>query len=200
MNLAILCTITAAALLAACSAKEKPVVALEIGPLPVMERVALAANRCWFKSKDPAFAAYRLAPELNSFTGTPRILIVKRHSPESRPLLVVQAQGSPVKLEVVNNDTAFTRAYDKGEIIRSPVAHHDGNYFADDATLDRIEGEGRVAFRYATDVNGSSRGIAGLINAGGNVLGMMPHPERRIEAAHGGTDGRRLFEGLLALA
>ncbi|RYD48340.1 MAG: phosphoribosylformylglycinamidine synthase subunit PurQ, partial [Sphingomonadales bacterium] len=71
-------------------------------------------------------------------------------------------------------------------------------YFADAETLDRLEGDGSVAFRYAGDVNGSARGIAGVINAGGNVLGMMPHPERRIEAAHGGTDGRRLFEGLLA--
>jgi hypothetical protein len=98
MNLATLCMIPAAALLAACSSKEKPVAALEIGALPVMERVALGANRCWFKSKDPAFAAYKLAPELKSFTGTPRILIVKRNSPESLPLLVVQAQGSPAKL------------------------------------------------------------------------------------------------------
>jgi hypothetical protein len=98
MNLATLCMIPAAALLAACSSKEKPVEALEIGALPVMERVALGANRCWFKSKDPAFAAYRLAPELKSFTGTPRILVVKKNAPESLPLLVVQAQGSPVKL------------------------------------------------------------------------------------------------------
>ena len=98
MNLATLCMIPAAALLAACSPKEKPTVALEIGALPVMERVALGANRCWFKSKDPAFTAYRLAPELKSFTGTPRILVVKRNAPESLPLLVVQAQGQPAKL------------------------------------------------------------------------------------------------------
>ena len=81
--------------------------------------------------------------------------------------------------------------------ITVPVAHHDGNFFADPETLDRLEGEGRVAFRYAEPVNGSARGIAGLVNAGGNVLGMMPHPERRIGPAHGGSDGRRLFEGLL---
>lgn len=98
MNLATLCMLPAAALLAACSAKEKPTAALEIGALPVMERVALGANRCWFKSKDPAFKAYRLAPELKSFTGTPRILVVKRNAPESLPLLVVQAQGQPAKL------------------------------------------------------------------------------------------------------
>ena len=78
-----------------------------------------------------------------------------------------------------------------------PVAHHDGNYQADAATLDRLEGEGRIAFRYAGEVNGSARGIAGIFNEAGNVLGMMPHPERMVEAAHGGTDGRRLFEGLL---
>jgi phosphoribosylformylglycinamidine synthase I len=102
-----------------------------------------------------------------------------------------------VSLTVDNAQSLFTSGYDAGETITVPVAHHDGNYFADDATLDRLEGEGRVAFRYAEQVNGSARDIAGLLNAQGNVLGMMPHPERRIEAAHGGDDGRRLFEGLL---
>ena len=86
------------AVLAACSTSKEPVSALSIGALPVMERVALGANRCWFKTKDPMFAAYKLAPELNSFSGTPRILIVKKHSPESRPLLVVQASGTPAKM------------------------------------------------------------------------------------------------------
>ncbi|QNQ10653.1 phosphoribosylformylglycinamidine synthase subunit PurQ [Sphingomonas alpina] len=104
-----------------------------------------------------------------------------------------------VSLTVENAQSIFTSRYAQGEKITVPVAHHDGNYFADDATLDRIEGEGRVAFRYDGQVNGSARNIAGVINASGNVLGMMPHPERRIEAAHGGTDGRRLFEGLLEL-
>jgi phosphoribosylformylglycinamidine synthase len=102
-----------------------------------------------------------------------------------------------VALTVDNSQSIFTSGYDTGETITVPVAHHDGNYFADADTLDRLEGEGRVAFRYAEDVNGSARNIAGLLNQSGNVLGMMPHPERRIEAAHGGTDGRRLFEGLL---
>lgn len=102
-----------------------------------------------------------------------------------------------VALSVDNTQSIFTSGYQAGEEIRIPVAHHDGNYFADAETLDRIEGEGRVAFRYAEEVNGSARNIAGLLNAAGNVIGMMPHPERRIEAAHGGTDGRRLFEGLL---
>ena len=99
-----------------------------------------------------------------------------------------------VKLTVENSQSLFTGGYAKGQRIVIPVAHHDGNYFADEATLDRIEGEGRVAFRYAEPVNGSARDIAGVLNAAGNVLGMMPHPERMIEAAHGGTDGRALFE------
>jgi phosphoribosylformylglycinamidine synthase I len=102
-----------------------------------------------------------------------------------------------VALSVDNSQSIFTSGYRAGEEIRIPVAHHDGNYFADTETLDALEGEGRVAFRYAEAVNGSARNIAGLLNASGNVLGMMPHPERRIEAAHGGTDGRRLFKGLL---
>ncbi len=102
-----------------------------------------------------------------------------------------------VALTVDNSQSAFTSRYAAGETITIPVAHHDGNYVADQETLDRLEGEGRVAFRYAEDVNGSARRIAGILNDAGNVLGMMPHPERRIEAAHGGFDGRRLFEGLL---
>ena len=103
----------------------------------------------------------------------------------------------PVPLKVENSQSLFTCGYDRGETIHIPVAHHDGNYQADEATLDRLEGEGRVAFRYLDEVNGSARRIAGVLNNAGNVLGMMPHPERAIEAAHGGTDGRRLFEGLL---
>jgi phosphoribosylformylglycinamidine synthase subunit PurQ / glutaminase len=103
----------------------------------------------------------------------------------------------PVELTVENSQTLFTSGYEAGETIRIPVAHHDGNYQADDATLDRLEGEGRVAFRYRESVNGSARDIAGILNDAGNVLGLMPHPERMVEAAHGGIDGRRLFEGLL---
>ena len=102
-----------------------------------------------------------------------------------------------VKLKVENSQSIFTSHYDSGAEITIPVAHHDGNYFADDATLDRIEGEGRVAFRYADQVNGSARNIAGVLNDAGNVLGMMPHPERMIEDVQGGSDGRRLFEGLI---
>lgn len=107
-----------------------------------------------------------------------------------------------VGLRVENAASLFTAGYSAGETIRIPVAHHDGNYYADADTLDRLEGEGRVAFRYAESVNGSARDIAGVLSANGRVLGMMPHPERAIEPAAvdalGGADGRRLFEGILA--
>ena len=103
----------------------------------------------------------------------------------------------PVKLRVENSQSLFTSQYDSGETISVPVAHHDGNYQADAQTLDRLEGEGRVAFRYLEGCNGSAHDIAGILNDSGNVLGLMPHPERVVEPAHGGTDGRRLFEGLL---
>lgn len=104
-----------------------------------------------------------------------------------------------IKLEVVNAETDFTRAYAKGQIIRCPVAHHDGNYFADAETMKTIEGNGQVVFRYAegTNPNGSINDIAGVMNAKGNVLGMMPHPENLIEAAHGGNDGRGIFASAL---
>jgi phosphoribosylformylglycinamidine synthase I len=103
----------------------------------------------------------------------------------------------PVSLKVENSQSLFTSQYDANEEIVIPVAHHDGNFQADEATLDRLEGEGRVAFRYLEEVNGSARRIAGILNDSGNVLGLMPHPERVMEPAHGGTHGRRLFEGLL---
>ena len=102
-----------------------------------------------------------------------------------------------VGLKVENSQSIFTNAYAAGAEIGIPVAHHDGNYQADAETLARIEGEGRVAFRYTTECNGSANAIAGLLNDAGNVLGMMPHPERASEPAHGNQDGRRLFEGLL---
>lgn len=104
-----------------------------------------------------------------------------------------------IKLEVVNADTDFTRAYEKGQIIRCPVAHHDGNYFVEDETLKSMEDNGQIVFRYAegTNPNGSISDIAGVINKQGNVLGMMPHPENLIEAAHGGNDGRGIFASAL---
>ena len=112
-----------------------------------------------------------------------------------------------VLLSVENADTPFTRGYARNQVLRIPVAHHDGNYFADEDTLDRLEGEGRVAFRYcdadgaatpAANPNGSQRNIAGILNDQGNVLGMMPHPERLADPALGGTDGKALFDGLIA--
>jgi len=105
-------------------------------------------------------------------------------------------------LEVANTSSPYTSAFTQGETIRVPVAHHDGNYFADDATLDTLEGEGRVAFRYAEPCNGSQRSIAGILSDNGRVLGMMPHPERAIKAAShpsmGGADGARIFASLVS--
>jgi len=100
-------------------------------------------------------------------------------------------------LRVENANSVFTSGYEAGEEITIPVAHHDGNYFAADDVLDQLEGDGRIAFRYLDNVNGSSRDIAGILNAAGNVLGMMPHPERMIEPMQGGSDGRRIFTGLI---
>ena len=103
----------------------------------------------------------------------------------------------PVDLRVGAAGSAFGGGYREGQVIRIPIAHHDGNYFADDATLDRIEGEGQVAFRYVDNPNGSARDIAGVASANGRVLGMMPHPERAADAGHGGTDGAAFFDGLV---
>jgi phosphoribosylformylglycinamidine synthase subunit PurQ / glutaminase len=107
-----------------------------------------------------------------------------------------------VKLRVENTNTSFTRKYAPGQIIRCPVAHHDGNYFADPETLARLEGNGQIVFRYAegTNPNGAIDDIAGIVNERGNVLGLMPHPENLIEPAHGGIDGRALFESALGIA
>jgi phosphoribosylformylglycinamidine synthase I len=105
----------------------------------------------------------------------------------------------PVDLVVEESQSAFTRYYAKGERLRFPVAHGEGNYFADEETLDRLEGEGRVAFRYAEggNPNGSIRNIAGILNEKRNVLGLMPHPERVCDAALGGTDGVNMFKSLI---
>ena len=114
-----------------------------------------------------------------------------------------------VHLRVETNETRFTGAYEKGQVIRCPVAHHDGNYFADAETLDRLEGDGRVVFRYcdeagatteAANPNGSLHSIAGIVNEAGNVLGMMPHPENLVVDHQGGKDGRALFESLTRLS
>src|SRR4051812_14871695 len=87
----------------------------------------------------------------------------------------------PVPLRVENSQSLFTSQYEAGETITIPVAHHDGNYQAEEATLDQLEGEGRVAFRYLDQCNGSARNIAGILNDEGNLLGLMPHPERVVE-------------------
>ncbi|SMX28406.1 Phosphoribosylformylglycinamidine synthase 1 [Pelagimonas phthalicica] len=96
----------------------------------------------------------------------------------------------------VEGESVFTDSYSKGEEIALPIAHHDGNYHADDTTLDMLEAEGRVAFRYTNNPNGSARDIAGILSGNRRVLGMMPHPERASEAAHGNEDGARLFANL----
>lgn len=104
-----------------------------------------------------------------------------------------------VPLEVVNNQTLFTSQYQEHERIALPIAHADGSYYADQATLDELEANHQVVFRYAEEnPNGSLRNIAGITNRQGNVLGMMPHPERAVEAILGNTDGLRLFKSLLA--
>ena len=107
-----------------------------------------------------------------------------------------------VRLSVENDSTFFTHAMAKGDIVSCPVAHHDGNYFADPDTLARLEGDGRVVFRYAegTNPNGSMNDIAGIVNEAGNVIGIMPHPENMIEALHGRTDCKPLFDGLVQAA
>lgn len=102
----------------------------------------------------------------------------------------------PQALKVESANSAFTSAYAGRSEISIPIAHHDGNYVADDATLDTLESEGRVAFRYAGNPNGSARDIAGIISENGRVLGMMPHPERAIGGHENGTDGRGMFESL----
>ncbi len=111
-----------------------------------------------------------------------------------------------VHVAVAENDTVFTESYAKGQVLRIPVAHNEGNYFADDTTLEKLEANGRVAFRYTTpqgrvcetaNPNGSARNIAGIFNESRNVLGLMPHPERVVDPAHGGTDGAGMFTGLV---
>ena len=103
----------------------------------------------------------------------------------------------PVDLTVATADSAFTARYQAGQGIRIPVAHHDGNYTAGPDLVARLHDEDRIAFTYAGDVNGSVAGIAGVLSENRRVLGMMPHPERATEPAHGGTDGRQLFAGLM---
>ena len=111
-----------------------------------------------------------------------------------------------VHIAVADNGTVFTRGYVKDQVLRIPVAHNEGNYFADDATLDALESSGRIAFRYTTpdgavckagNPNGSARNIAGIYSESRTVMGLMPHPERVVDPAHGGTDGANMFAGLV---
>ncbi|WP_372892260.1 phosphoribosylformylglycinamidine synthase subunit PurQ [Rhodosalinus sp.] len=101
------------------------------------------------------------------------------------------------RLIVRSADSDFTRGYAQGQDIALPVAHHDGNYAASEDDLDRLEGEDRVAFAYAETPNGSARDIAGVLSENRRILGLMPHPERAVDAAHGGTDGQALFRALV---
>ena len=115
--------------------------------------------------------------------------------------------GEPVRLRVENADTLFTNRYERGQLLTMPIAHGDGRYTADQATLDKLEGEGQIVFRYVgsggdTDEywspNGSMRAIAGIVSAQGNVMGLMPHPERAVDALLGSSDGLGVFESMLA--
>ena len=110
----------------------------------------------------------------------------------------LQFVSAPVRLRVENANTLFTSAYEEGQTLRIPVAHGDGRYTASEAELDAIEGNGQVAFRYLDNPNGSERSIAGIVNAEGNVLGMMPHPERALDDMLGSRDGLAFFESILA--
>ena len=113
---------------------------------------------------------------------------------------------APIHLRVESSDSLFTSRYERGQSIVLPIAHGDGRYSADEETLDRLEGEGQIVFRYAPSAleaeeaynpNGSMRDIAGIVNGAGNVLGMMPHPERAVDALLGSADGLPLFESIL---
>lgn len=116
--------------------------------------------------------------------------LVRNHS--------LQFVSAAARLRVENAATAFTNLYRQGEELTFPIAHGDGRYVASPDTLDRLEGEGQVVFRYVGNPNGSERDIAGVVSQAGNVMGLMPHPERAMEPALGSTDGIRLFESLLA--
>jgi phosphoribosylformylglycinamidine synthase subunit PurQ / glutaminase len=102
-----------------------------------------------------------------------------------------------VALKVTTSASGFTQGYNAGDIIQVPIAHHDGNYFADADTLQTLQSQDRIAFRYTQNPNGAIDDIAGVLSANRRVLGMMPHPERAVDAGHGGTDGQALFRGLI---
>ena len=151
---------------------------------------------------------------------SPIMAEVKRFAEEGRPVLgvcngfqvLVEAGLLPgvlmrnrdlkfmcktVDLVVENNETMFTSEYAAQETIRVPIAHGEGNYYCDDATLAELKANGQIAFTYKENPNGSVENIAGITNKAGNVLGMMPHPERAVEALLGGEDGKRLFTSIV---
>ena len=103
----------------------------------------------------------------------------------------------PEKLKITNSNSRYTSKYGTMTDVTFPVAHHDGNYYADDETLNKLEKQGQVVFRYVDNPNGSARDIAGICNEAGNVFGMMPHPERAIDPLHGGIDGINLFKSII---
>jgi phosphoribosylformylglycinamidine synthase subunit PurQ / glutaminase len=160
---------------------------------PIMQEVAAHARR-----GGPVLAicnGFQIACEAGLLPGALLRNASLKYVCEFRHLLVESA------------DTLFTSAYRPGQIVRIPVAHGEGRYVADDAALDRLEGDGRVVFRYVNHVgghdelsnfNGSLRAIAGIVSDEGNVLGMMPHPERAVDALVGSADGLPLFESILA--
>ena len=104
----------------------------------------------------------------------------------------------PIELQVEAADTAYTSGYEAGQVITVPIAHHDGNYYVDDAKLAELRAEGRIAFSYVNSPNGSVADIAGVVSRNRRVLGMMPHPERMAEPSHGGTDGKAMFTSLMS--
>jgi phosphoribosylformylglycinamidine synthase subunit PurQ / glutaminase len=160
---------------------------------PIMQEVAAHARR-----GGPVLAicnGFQIACEANLLPGALMRNASLKYVCEFRHLLVDNA------------DTLFTSGYRQGQVVRIPVAHGEGRYVADDETLDRLEGEGRVAFRYVnregghdelSNFNGSLRAIAGIVSEGGNVLGMMPHPERAVDPLLGSGDGLAVFESILA--
>lgn len=103
----------------------------------------------------------------------------------------------PVTLRVERNDTAFTNKLEKGQEVVIPIAHGEGNYFADPETLNKLESNGQIVFRYTENPNGAAHDIAGIMNETGTVLGMMPHPERAMESLHGSADGAMIFQSLV---
>jgi phosphoribosylformylglycinamidine synthase I len=179
----------------------------------------------WHKNADLAGIDLAVIPGGFSYGDYLRCGAMAAHSPAMTAIRAHAARGGHVlagallrnaglrflsmdcHLRVERADTDFARHYQRGQVFRAPMAHGDGNYFADVATLDRLEGDGLVAFRYATPTgeitpaanrNGSARGIAGLYSPNLRVLGLMPHPEDLVDPLMGGTDGRPLFDGIAA--